>query len=203
MRIKRSSIAAGLTVGVLAGGAGGAIAATRPASTTARAYSTTMPSTKGGWGGYGYGWGGCATGWQAPASGSGWDGGATGWRDPATGSGWGAWSSNPNIGDIDWPSLARSGRRAAQTYLGLSASQLRSRLQSGHTLAEIASRQGRSDTGLKSAIQVAVTDTVNADSGLSASQKSSIIAHLRSFVDAVVTGTWHGEPGGPTTSGGW
>jgi hypothetical protein len=107
-------------------------------------------------------------------------------------------------------SLARSGRQAAQTYLGLSASQLHSRLQSGKTLAEIASSQGKSVAGLESAIESAVTDGVNADSALSASQKSSIIEHLTSFVDSVVTGTWDGAarpwqggPDGPMTGGGW
>jgi hypothetical protein len=107
------------------------------------------------------------------------------------------------MGGIGWPSVARSARQAAQTYLGLSASQLRSRRQSGKTLAEIASSPGRSVAGLKSAIETAVTDSVSADSALSASQKSSIIDHLRAFVDAVVTGTWRGEPDGPMTSGGW
>jgi hypothetical protein len=57
--------------------------------------------------------------------------------------------------------------------------------------------------GLKSAIETAVTDSVNADSALSASQKSAIIANLTNVVDSVVTGTWHGGPAGPMTSVGW
>jgi hypothetical protein len=194
MKINRRSVAAGLTVGVLAGGAGGAIAATTSGSTTASTSSTTTSRATGGWNGYGYGWGG----------------GGTGWRDPATGVSWGGWGNDTNIGGTRWTSLARSGRQAAQTYLGLSASQLHSLLQSGKTLAEIASSQGKSVAGLERAIETAVTDSVNADSALSASQKSSIIANLRIFVDSVVTGTWdgaagpwHGGPDGPMTSGGW
>ena len=195
MKINRRSIAAGLTVGVLAGGAGGAVAATTSAgSTTASPSSTTTSSPTGGWDGYGYGWGG----------------GGTGWRDPATGVGRSGWGRDTNTGGMRWTSLARSGRQAAQTYLGLSASQLHSRLQSGKTLAEIASSQGKSVAGLESAIESAVTNGVKADSALSASQKSSIIANLRSFVDSVVTGTWdgaarpsHGGPDGPMTGGGW
>ena len=115
---------------------------------------------------------------------------------------WAARSAAPAAG-----SLARSGRRAAETYLGLGASQLDSRLQSGKTLAEIASGQGQSVGGLEHAIEAAVADSVNTDSTLSASQKSSIIANLSSFVDSAVTGTWHSAVGlryaGPTTGGGW
>jgi hypothetical protein len=166
MKINRRSIAAGLTVGVLAGGAGGAIAATTSGSKIATTSSTTSSRTTGGWGGYGYGWG--------------------------------------------WMSFARSGRQAALTYLGLSGSRLDSRLRSGKTLAGIASGQGESVAGLESAIESAVADSVNTDSALSASQESSLIANLRSFVDSVVTGTWDDAPGpwqggpdGPMTSGSW
>jgi hypothetical protein len=104
MRITRSSIAAGLTVGVLAGGAGGAIAATTSGARIASSSSTTSRTT-GGWDGYGYGSGG----------------GGTAWRDPTTGSGWGAWGGDTTtIRGMRWASLARSGREATQTYLGLS-----------------------------------------------------------------------------------
>jgi len=139
--------------------------------------------------------------------GNGWGAGGAGWRDSATGVGWGAWSGDPT-GGMRWSSFARSGRQAAQAYLGLSTSGLRSRLQSGKTLAEIASGQGKSVAGLQSAIESAVTDTVDADTALSASQKSSIIANLTSVVDSVIAGTWHdarrpwsGRPTGPMTSG--
>jgi hypothetical protein len=193
MRINRRSIAAGLTVGVLAGGAGGAIAATTSGSTIARTSLTTTSRTPGGWDGYGYGWGGGGTGWA-----------------PATGVGSSGPGGDTTIGGTRWTSVARSGRQAAQTYLGLSASQLRSRLQSGQTLAEIASGQGKSTAGLKRTIETAVTDSVNTDNALTAGQKSSIVANLRSFVDSVVTGTWdgaagpwHGGPAGRMTGGGW
>ena len=190
MKINRRSIVAGLTVGVLAGGAGGAIAATTSGAATASTSSTPTSMATGGSDGYGHGWGG------------------SGWQDRATGVGWSGLGSD--IGGMRWTSFAQSGRQAAQTDLGLSASQLHSRLQSGKTLAEIASSQGKSVAGLESAIETAVTNSVNADSALSASPKSSIIANLTSFVDSVVTGTadgaagpWHGGPDGPMTSGGW
>ena len=120
------------------------------------------------------------------------------------------WGSDTNIRAMRWTSIARSGREAAQTYLGLSASQVRLSLQSGKTLAEIASAEGKSVTGLDSAIKTALTDSVNADSKLSASQKASIIANLRSFVDSIATctwnapaGGWHARPDGPMTGRGW
>ena len=190
MKINRRSIAAGLTVGVLAGGAGGAIAATTSGAAMASMSSTPTSMATGGSDGYGYGWGG------------------GGWQDRATAVGWSGLGSD--IGAMRGTSFAQSGRQAAQTYLGLSALQLHSHLQSGRTLAEIASNQGKSVAGLESAIATAVTDSVNADTALSASYKSSIIANLTSFVDSVVTGTsdgaagpWHGGPDGPMTSGGW
>lgn len=203
MKINRRSIAAGLTIGVLAGGAGGAIAATTSGSKVAR-----TPWTTGGWDGYGSGWSGGGSGWGG--SGAGWRGKGAGWGDPTTGNGGSAWRSDTTIGRERWMSFARSGRQAAQTYLGLSASQLRSRLQSGATLAEIASGQGKSVAGLQSAIESAVTDSVNADSALTASQKSAIIANLSGVVNSVATGTWdgaagpsYGAPYGPMTGGGW
>jgi hypothetical protein len=192
MKINRKSIAAGLTVGLLAGGAGGAIAATTAGSRVTTTPSTTTSSPTRGWDGYGYGWGD----------------GANGWRGPATQGGWGAPGSDTNIAGLRCGSLARSGRQASEAYLGLSASQLDSRLQSGKTLAEIAASQGASVAGLERAIEAAVTDSVNADSTLSSRQKSSIIASLKSVVDSIVTGTWDGPvgprpgwSGGPTGAG--
>jgi hypothetical protein len=191
MRINRRSIVAGLTVGVLAGGAGGAIAATTSGARTALS-SSTRTATAGGWDGYGAGWGG-ASGW----------GGATRWGDPAAGRGWGGWGNDSNLGALRWTSLARSGRQAALRYLGLSASQLRSRLQSGKTLAEIASSQGKSAAGLERAIETALANSVSADSALSASQKASIIASLKNAVDSAPTGTWEGRPADPMAGGAW
>ena len=68
MKINRRSIAAGLTVGVLAGGAGGAIAATTSGSSDRKHVLATTSRAPGGWDRYGYGWGGGGTGWRAPAT---------------------------------------------------------------------------------------------------------------------------------------
>jgi hypothetical protein len=205
VRINRKSIAAGLTVGLLAGGAGGAIAATTSGPGTASPHVMMMSGAARGWDGPGSGWGG-TTGWGGT---DGWGGTNGGW-EPATGGGRGSWGGHTNISGRGCGSLARAGRRAAQAYLGISASDLDSRLQSGKTLAAIASSQSKSVAGLENAIEAATTASVNADSALSASQKASIITNLRSFVDAVVTGTWdgaagpwHGGPGGTVAGGSW
>jgi hypothetical protein len=213
MKINRRSIAAGLTVGVLAGGAAGAVAAT--SSTTTSTASSTASSGRSGslyrWGGPGRvdGWGGGAgwggAGWGGPGwggPGSGW-GGDAGWRGAATGAGWGPWASGTWPGGARLTRIVRSARRAAEAYLGLSASQLGPRLRSGRTLAEIASSRGKSAAGLERAIETAVRSELDADSTLTAGQRSSILAHLSTVVDSVVTGAWPGGPVGPMTGGGW
>ena len=68
MKINRRSIAAGLTVGVLAGGAAGAIAATTSESGTGSTSSTSR--APGGSDRYGYGWGRGGAAWRGPATGS-------------------------------------------------------------------------------------------------------------------------------------
>ena len=156
MKINRRSIAAGLTVGVLAGSAGGAIAATTSGAPMASTSSTWTSMATGGSDGYGYAWRG-------------------GWQDRATGVGWSG--VDGDSGAIRWRGFAQSGRQAAQTYLGLSASQLDSRLRSGETLAEIASNQGQSAAGLESAIETAVINSVNTDSALSQLAESEVNQH--------------------------
>jgi hypothetical protein len=69
MRINRKSIAAGLTVGLLAGGAGGAIAATTSGPRTASTRVTTMSRSTRGWGGRDNGWRGTNGRWD-PATGA-------------------------------------------------------------------------------------------------------------------------------------
>jgi hypothetical protein len=83
MRITRTSIAAGLTIGVLAGGAGGALAATTSSRATIPTTSSTPTSSSTTWNRYGSGWGRGGR-WQDRA-GNGWGQ----WRHPAPGAGWG------------------------------------------------------------------------------------------------------------------
>ena len=100
---------------------------------------------------------------------------------------------------------ASGGLSAAARYLGLSQSQLLSDLRSGKSLAQIASDQGKSVSGLKSAITDAVTSNLDkaVSSGeLTKSQEQQILSNLSSRIDQIVKGTappwgagFRGRPG--------
>jgi hypothetical protein len=78
--------------------------------------------------------------------------------------------------------------KAIAGYLGLSQDQLRSQVESGKSLADVAGTQGKSVAGLESTIVKAVTSQVNS-SGLSADQKSMIISAVKSHVGQIVNAT--------------
>lgn len=87
--------------------------------------------------------------------------------------------------------------KAAAAYLGLSQSQLLSRLQAGKSLAEVATAQGKSVSGLKNAILTAATSQINASTRLSAAQKAQEISELKSRLDTIVNQTHPGGLGMP------
>jgi hypothetical protein len=95
----------------------------------------------------------------------------------AMGSGYGMWAGAPVM-------------QAAASYLGVSQDTLLSQLQSGKSLADIATAQGKSVSGLKSAILAAGTKQINASTTLSAAQKADLISGLKSHLDAIVNGTY-------------
>jgi hypothetical protein len=74
---------------------------------------------------------------------------------------------------------------AAASYLGLSQDQLRTELQSGKSLADVARAQGKSVSGLKATILGAITKLVDA-SNLSAAQKAKVISEARDHADDIV-----------------
>jgi hypothetical protein len=79
---------------------------------------------------------------------------------------------------------------AAASYLGLTEAQLLTELASGKSLAEVAkATSGKTVSGLEDAIVAAITKDVNADTGLTADQKSQILANLKTKVDAIVNAT--------------
>jgi hypothetical protein len=93
----------------------------------------------------------------------------------------------------------------ATSYLGLTQAQLRTQLQSGKSLAQIAQAQGKSVDGLKQAIVNAAKkglDQAVADGSLTATQRDEILEQLRSHVDELVQmslggfGRWGGGPPG-------
>jgi hypothetical protein len=93
------------------------------------------------------------------------------------------------------------GSAAIAEYLGLTQAQLRSDLQSGQTLAQIATAQGTTVSGLEAAIVADAKshlDAAVAAGKLTSAQESSMLADLSSHVADMVNST--GPPaGGPHT----
>jgi hypothetical protein len=83
---------------------------------------------------------------------------------------------------------------AVASYLGLTQAQLRDQLLAGKSLAQVATAQGKTLSGLKSAIAAAVTARINADSRLTAAQKAALIAEMKSHLDAMVNATHSAGP---------
>ncbi|MGE5291764.1 MAG: hypothetical protein ACM3ML_32120 [Micromonosporaceae bacterium] len=78
---------------------------------------------------------------------------------------------------------------AAARYLGLTQTELRTQLQAGKSFADVAKAQGKSVSGLKDAILAAVTSRVNANTRLTAEQKETILAQVKSNLDTIVNAT--------------
>jgi hypothetical protein len=76
--------------------------------------------------------------------------------------------------------------RAVADYLGLSQAQVRSEVESGKSLADVARAQGKPVSGLKGAILAATTRWVDASSKLSAAQKADVISEVKSHLDVIV-----------------
>src|SRR4051812_5603593 len=92
----------------------------------------------------------------------------------------------------------------AATYLGLTESELRTKLRSGKTMAEVANAtDGKSAAGLIDALVVAAKTHIAADvsSGrLTQSQADGLLSGLKQDITARVNST--GPPGGPHGRGG-
>ena len=87
------------------------------------------------------------------------------------------------------PGPILAGLDAAARYLGLTDAQLRTRLRSGKSLAQVASDQNKSVDGLKSAIENAVKkrlDQAVADKRLTQSQEDEILSDLHGHLDDLV-----------------
>jgi hypothetical protein len=99
-----------------------------------------------------------------------------------------------------------SAMTAAANYLGLSRSDLAARMHTGQSLADIAVAQGRSVAGLENAITAAVRGDIEANTALTADQKTAMLAQLSNRVDAMVDMTPHAGSGfggmGPGMMGG-
>src|SRR3954469_9189470 len=92
------------------------------------------------------------------------------------------------------------GLDAAAGYLRLSEDALRTQLQSGKSLADVAKAQNKDVAGLKAAMKAAVTkqlDQAVADQKLTADQKTKILADLDSHLDDFINATPPKRPAGP------
>ncbi len=95
------------------------------------------------------------------------------------------------------------GAKAIADYLGLTAAELRTQLEAGKTLADIAKTQGKTVSGLEDAIVAdakAHLDAAVADGKLTAAQASAMLVELKAHVDDMVTHVGpgprgHGGPG--------
>jgi hypothetical protein len=96
----------------------------------------------------------------------------------------------PGFGGFGGPGLA-AGVEEVATYLGLKPEELRTQLQSGKSLADIATAQGKTVDGLKTAITDAVTkrldDAVTAGK-LTKEQKQKLLDGLTARLDDLVNG---------------
>jgi len=92
---------------------------------------------------------------------------------------------------------------AAANYLGLSQSELRTRLGAGKSLADVASDQGRTVSGLTAAIIAGMTSGLTDDTSLTAAQRAAMLAQVTRHVNAMVTtrGAWVGMTRGGVGAG--
>ncbi len=94
------------------------------------------------------------------------------------------------------------GAKAIADYLGLTAAELRTQLQAGKTLAEVATAQGKTVSGLEAAIVADAKSHLDAEvtaGTITAAQESAMLSDLNSHVADMVkrTGPPSGGPGGP------
>lgn len=87
-----------------------------------------------------------------------------------------------------WPGHSAAVKAIAD-YLGVSEAQLRSQLESGKSLADVARAQGKSVSGLEQTVLAVVTTQVNAITGLTAAQKAAVISRVKSHLGEIVNMT--------------
>jgi len=95
-----------------------------------------------------------------------------------------------------------TGLDAAASYLGLTVAQLRSELESGKTLAQVAVAQGKSVAGLKQALLADARshlDQAVKDGKITAAEEQQMLSDLSSHLDDLVNGSLPPKPllGGP------
>jgi hypothetical protein len=75
---------------------------------------------------------------------------------------------------------------AAAAYLGLSQTDLQTRLRAGDSLADVAKAQGKPVSGLEDAMVAAMKKNLDADTTLTADQKAAVLDQMKSRLDTMV-----------------
>jgi hypothetical protein len=112
---------------------------------------------------------------------------------PSGGPGRGHFGGMDSMGAV-WSSQ-QSVMNAAADYLGLSLAQLRTQLQSGNSLADIATAQGKTVPGLKNALLAAMTSRINANTALTAQQRAAMISQAKDHLDTMINVDMPHSPG--------
>ena len=89
------------------------------------------------------------------------------------------------------------GLAAAATYLGLSPDELRTRLRSGQSLAQIAQAQGKTVDGLEQALLATAKDRLDqavADGKLTGAERDAILSRLGTRIDRLVNRSFTPRP---------
>jgi hypothetical protein len=92
------------------------------------------------------------------------------------------------------------GLDGAATYLGLTADALRTQLEGGKSLADVAKAQNKDVAGLKAAMKAALTkqlDQAVTDKKLTAEQRTKILADADQHIDDFINSTPPKSPDGP------
>jgi len=86
------------------------------------------------------------------------------------------------------------------TYLGVTQAELRTQLEAGKSLADVAKAQNKDVAGLKAAMKAAVTkqlDQAVTDKKLTADERTKILADVDKRLDDIINGTAPKRPDGP------
>lgn len=107
--------------------------------------------------------------------------------------GMGGMGDMDHVGDMgDMAGMAfgeNSPMAAAAGYLGLSPTDLQTQLHNGQSLADVAAAQGKSTSGLQDAMVAAVTTNLDANTTLTAEEKATDLALMKSHLDVMMTAT--------------
>lgn len=84
------------------------------------------------------------------------------------------------------PVVVRAAFKLAAAYVGLTPKELRAQLVSGKSLAQVATAQGKTASGLENAMLAAAVKAIDAHSGWTAARKAALIQRVQTRLPAIV-----------------